>query len=674
MEETKAGSLVQRLEELEERFSCESYAGKGPELLVEEGSIPVLVSAPHAVTQTREGADKRAEILTGALALWLHETCGVHIFCRAKADGHDPNFDAFEENSYQQELVRYCQEHHVSCVVDLHGASAEHAFGIDIGTASTPQDLHASLLGHGFLLDLMDAALVSTVGTLSLFDEAIVHDGRFAAAGAHTIARNVSERAQVPALQIEVNGQLRDVKHPEAVHTLAEGLALFCLEAARWDTEAPDPCVMQLFQAKEQLPRDVCYVVQDAGVRPCGTLEICGPAGTTPLVHVRAADEAYAARKFEASGMEGTEAAHALFLPNRMTKRLFAGDDRWGLIEPRAGMPVLVQKTPALTAAVRVPVAEHVDRVYVSHDLAAWIAEETGKDPARPKECVLYSRISDTQLVIDPAGADYAPYALKQHEKSVYVPRYFKALLGINELPVPQIREEEMEALLAEADDETRALARRCYSENPARSDPFCRLSESCTEEERERLAEAERKLGLGRTLELMLVDAPQEKKQGRLERFGDAFLDTWIGSCKLWLLSTYAKDEDDANNIARLSPDLMKLAGVEDNDRICVRFGAASAVLRVLVDEGLDDARVSLPAGTRAALGIDSVNDVVTVEREESHILRRSMDLQLIALLGTVIAVFQLELDLWLQIVICLALFPAISWAALNEERVKVR
>lgn len=104
------------------------------------------------------------------------------------------------------------------------------------------------------------------------------------------------------------------------------------------------------------------------------------------------------------------------------------------------------------------------------------------------------------------------------------------------------------------------------------------------------------------------------------------------------------------------------------------MRFGSAQAQLRVLVDERIDDSRVSLPAGTRAALGIDSVNDVVTVERKESHILRRSMDLQLIALLGTVIAVFQLDLDLPIQILICLVLFPIISWAALNEERVKVR
>ena len=87
---------AERLSSLEERFSSHSYEGRGPELLIEEGSIPILVSAPHAVTQTREGKDKRAEILTGALALWLHEEAGVHVFCHARSDGHDPNFDAFE--------------------------------------------------------------------------------------------------------------------------------------------------------------------------------------------------------------------------------------------------------------------------------------------------------------------------------------------------------------------------------------------------------------------------------------------------------------------------------------------------------------------------------------------------------------------------------------------------
>ena len=169
-----------------------------------------------------------------------------------------------------------------------------------------------------------------------------------------------------------------------------------------------------------------------------------------------------------------------------------------------------------------------------------------------------------------------------------------------------------------------------------------------------------------------ILVSAPHAVTQTREGE--DKRAEILTGALALWLLSTYAKDEDDANGIARLSPDLMKLAGVEDNDRICVRFGSAQAQLRVLVDEGIDDSRVSLPAGTRAALGVDSVNDVVTVERKESHILRRSMDLQLIALLGTVIAVFQLGLGLSIQILICLVLFPIISWAALNEERVKVR
>lgn len=662
-----ADAPAERLSSLEERFSSHSYEGRGPELLIEEDSIPILVSAPHAVTQTREGKDKRTEILTGALALWLHEEAGVHVFCRARSDGHDPNFDAFEENAYQRELVRYCLEHRISCVLDLHGAASDRGFGADIGTGGKE---HLSLLGHKFLLDLMDASLVQTVGKLGRFDDAVVHNGVFAAAGPHTIGRNVSERAQVPALQLEINGQLRNVANPSAVAALAKGLALFCRMAGRWDKEAPDPQVMHLFQAKEQLPRDVCYLSAGSHEGISGTLCLQGPSGEASLVHVRTADSAYAEAKLAAPGMVEGALPYAIFLPNRMTKRPFGGASGQGLLEPEAGMPVLVQRTPARACMVRVPVAEHVDRVYVSHDVAEWIEKETG-DYARPKECVLYSRVSDTQLVIHPHGADYA---LVAHEESVYVLRYFKTLLGIGQQPVHQIRQEEMELLLDRADADTCEFMRRSYSPSTTRSDPFCRLREDCSGDDLRRLAQAERVLGVDKALELVLVDAPKAKEKGCLGRIEDAFLDRWIGSRKLWLLSTYAKDEDDANGIARLSPDLMKLAGVEDNDRICVRFGSAQAQLRVLVDEGIDDSRVSLPAGTRAALGVDSVNDVVTVERKESHILRRSMDLQLIALLGTVIAVFQLDLGLPIQILICLVLFPIISWAALNEERVKVR
>lgn len=115
-------------------------------------------------------------------------------------------------------------------------------------------------------------------------------------------------------------------------------------------------------------------------------------------------------------------------------------------------------------------------------------------------------------------------------------------------------------------------------------------------------------------------------------------------------------------------------MAGQEKGRFFCPEAWRAQTALCVLVDEGFGCVYVSLPAGTRTALGIDSVNDVATVERKEPHILRRSADLQLAALLGTAIAIFRLDLGLPLQIAVCAILFSIVFWAALNEERVKAR
>ena len=53
------------------RFSVNDYRGlpDAPPYVVVEGELPVAVSAPHAVSQLREGRVKPSDDFTGALAL-----------------------------------------------------------------------------------------------------------------------------------------------------------------------------------------------------------------------------------------------------------------------------------------------------------------------------------------------------------------------------------------------------------------------------------------------------------------------------------------------------------------------------------------------------------------------------------------------------------------------------
>lgn len=57
------------------------------------GTLPVIVTAPHAVEQERNGKMKFAEPATRHLAEYLHENVSVTAVIKIDADTADPNAD-----------------------------------------------------------------------------------------------------------------------------------------------------------------------------------------------------------------------------------------------------------------------------------------------------------------------------------------------------------------------------------------------------------------------------------------------------------------------------------------------------------------------------------------------------------------------------------------------------
>jgi len=71
-----------------QRFSVNDYRGlpDASAFSVVEGTLPVVVSAPHAVSQLREGRVKSSEDFTGALALAVAELSGAR--CQPRYDAN----------------------------------------------------------------------------------------------------------------------------------------------------------------------------------------------------------------------------------------------------------------------------------------------------------------------------------------------------------------------------------------------------------------------------------------------------------------------------------------------------------------------------------------------------------------------------------------------------------
>nr|WP_058352100.1 hypothetical protein [Acetivibrio ethanolgignens] len=118
----------------------------------------------------------------------------------------------------------------------------------------------------------------------------------------------------------------------------------------------------------------------------------------------------------------------------------------------------------------------------------------------------------------------------------------------------------------------------------------------------------------------------------------------------------------------------MMSLLGVSENDKILVKFGEKQEILRVLANENLTDYQIGIPAPARKRIGMNSVNDIVIVHRDMVHIFWRHSEEQTIAILGTVLAVFQVVSKMWIGAVLCFVCIPLIMYFVLNEERVKVK
>lgn len=170
------------------------------------GSKPVLVSAPHGAAHCRNGRLKEEDEYTGAIVQYISQVTGSHGLYLRRQSSNDSNYDP--ETPYKRFLRSIIRKKGIRFVLDLHGASDRHDFGVALGTMngrSCPEQLPAILAvlkeygfdvgGYGFnRLDI---------------------DGRFTAAGGHrqeTITRFVKDSLGVDAIQVELASRIRVVQ------------------------------------------------------------------------------------------------------------------------------------------------------------------------------------------------------------------------------------------------------------------------------------------------------------------------------------------------------------------------------------------------------------------------------------------------------------------------------
>jgi hypothetical protein len=161
-----------------------------PWFALEEGQSAVLITAPHATAQMREGKSKWADAGTGALAHMLHRLADTSILYTTRRSPKDPNF--YDDCDFKKALADYLERRKPILVLDLHASSANRPYDIDFGT------MHGtSLLGKSDLLQQI-------VGFLRSSDFADFSQDYFAADEDKTDTKFVSAHG-IPCVQLEIS-------------------------------------------------------------------------------------------------------------------------------------------------------------------------------------------------------------------------------------------------------------------------------------------------------------------------------------------------------------------------------------------------------------------------------------------------------------------------------------
>ena len=182
-----------------------------PELIhFVQGSIPILLSAPHTVNFLKEdGNFKMREGYTKAIVKYLAQKTGAFFMIKENSDGIDPNKPEME--NYKHQLLEVINKNQIQLVLDIHGAASHHDFAIEIGSLDgvsariqTIESLKTALKNQGIA--------------------PVAENNPFKGGG---ITKTVHGNTNIEVLQLEINRNYRDLTHPEKLFYLCKSLENF---------------------------------------------------------------------------------------------------------------------------------------------------------------------------------------------------------------------------------------------------------------------------------------------------------------------------------------------------------------------------------------------------------------------------------------------------------------
>ena len=189
--------------------SLEEYQSDS-DFITQKGTIPILFTAPHTMTQVKEdGTVKLSEPYTKAIALYLNKHFSSFCMIKINDTGEDSNRDNRDE--FKKELIRYIKDNNIKIVIDLHGSSIDRDFDIEFGTLN---NLSADF---STVKELEEAFTENNINNIAYNDPF--------KGGA--ITEYLYSLNDIDVIQVEINKKYRDYKNIEYLERLCKSFGNF---------------------------------------------------------------------------------------------------------------------------------------------------------------------------------------------------------------------------------------------------------------------------------------------------------------------------------------------------------------------------------------------------------------------------------------------------------------
>lgn len=696
----KNNKRIKTLKKYEKLYSIHKYAGRGQKSIeTVKGKSVVAIAAPHSVNYN-EHENKIAEGLSGGLTRLLASEVGCHAICLRKS---------YQELQRRSDLIKeisdYVTQNGIKVVIDIQIIKANE--GIIYLEQENFDDTNSAFLQralrYSFEYKLSEE---NTNKVVSYIPE--IHD---------SVIKTASKKSGVSYAYLGIS-QSYFMQYIENGFTIFYNALLDTLGMlVNLDWNAEKIRAFRLWQSNIHKPQDkveISFANGNVDFDEESLLNVCTYGLELEKVRLHKPGKKTLETLSKNAELPVNESEY-IFLTNRLIEILFGREWIEGKEEKPglAGAPIIVYSNKKEVYPIGMPKANQIDGVFFSSALY-----EEKQAESKEFDYIIFNRYTDSRLYIEYEKLDYADYGrVKTSDgkpaKKVMIPRYYKRLLGYLDYPLKMIRKEEYDGIIKRLNSEkvkkrpdsgditvkldpedVKQAFNACYEQIDG--EIFYRLrkkyicnnegeAEADSDPESKKIKniviEVQNRLGLYNNVEILRIPKeikPKEKLYKQLgikfDKFRIRVLKKAIGKSEYLLKTEWTSETDDRNNIARLSSNMMSLLGVSENDKILVRFGKKIEILRALANDELTDYQIGIPAPARKKLGMNSVNDIVIVHRDMVHIFWRHSEEQTIAILGTVLAVFQVISQIWIGALLCLIVIPIIMYFVLNEERVKVK